>query len=67
MVMTLMVMDYINQDIVGENCELALTDEAKMKTWFSIMLGCLTLSLSGPTAGTPPSVSTALVSKAINR
>ena len=69
-------MDHVIQDIVVENCELALTDEAKMKAWGEQYAWLLNiefewpsseLSEVPPTAGLPPCVPAALVSKAMNR
>ena len=69
-------MIHIIQDIVVENCELALTDEAKMTARGEQYAWLLNIEFEWPsselsevlpTAGPPPSVPAALVSKAMNR
>ena len=72
----------INQDVVGENCvrndtgELALSDDDKMKAWVEHYARLLNVEFEwpgdelpevAPTAGLPPSVSSAQIHKALSR
>jgi len=66
--------DRTDQDVVGENCvqndtlQIALND--KMKAWvehYARLLNVKELSEINPTAGPPPSVSAALIHKALSK